>query len=612
MTWTRARIITAQLTLCGLTGSMFAGMVDAMTLAPITVRSYLGQILIAEVDILNLSSQEESSLRAAIASPHVFADLKMDYSQSVGDAQIELLKRPFGLHYLQVRSRRPMVEPLVDLVIEVSSSVTKFVRPYRLALDPAPLSDGQLHAPSGTTYHAVSPIAAGIASSPLVATPLEPASWNQPRDPKTSDEVNLVLKGPSDQLRIGSTPQQLKHANSASPPSAAAPMPKGPSKASAVGRLAARPNLSNSELRASAAPAASSAGVSPASVPVPELGQVPVTPNSGRSIVRKMSDLPVAALEILTKSRQFFLFGLVLIAAVFGYILRKRQRKRDVLKTLPGNAPDKNSPSWATPNEQAHQPIGGDQMEPSKSNSRLQDENRIIAAELDPVAQADVYLAYEQDGLAEEILHEGAIKDPKRVTTHLKLAQIYAARRDTANFDRCADQVLALAGTQSADWAQIQALNQSMKAAKPGYYQIGASAKAANLQSDLLEFENASFSSNTTSTSLPGNPPGNGAGWDPVLSLTSNEESAAADTLAKVPSPAPLFFDMNAPSIALAASPYLQAHGSSEQLETSMELAEKFIDIGDLQSARRLLHDVLAHGSDQQRQRALAMMPSLT
>ena len=50
--------------------------------------------------------------------------------------------------------------------------------------------------------------------------------------------------------------------------------------------------------------------------------------------------------------------------------------------------------------------------------------------DVDPVAEADVYLAYGRDLQAEEILKEALKTNPTRAAIHAKLAEIYAKRRD--------------------------------------------------------------------------------------------------------------------------------------------------------------------------------------
>lgn len=84
------------------------------------------------------------------------------------------------------------------------------------------------------------------------------------------------------------------------------------------------------------------------------------------------------------------------------------------------------------------------------------------SGDVDPVAEADVYLAYGRDLQAEEILTEALRNDPERVAIHAKLAEIYAKRRDSAAFLAVATQADDLTGGVGPEWAQIAALGQEL------------------------------------------------------------------------------------------------------------------------------------------------------
>jgi pilus assembly protein FimV len=67
--------------------------------------------------------------------------------------------------------------------------------------------------------------------------------------------------------------------------------------------------------------------------------------------------------------------------------------------------------------------------------------------EVDPIAEADVYMAYGRDAQAEEILKEALQKDAKRPAIHSKLLEIYAARHDASAFEQTARNLQALSGS---------------------------------------------------------------------------------------------------------------------------------------------------------------------
>ena len=77
------------------------------------------------------------------------------------------------------------------------------------------------------------------------------------------------------------------------------------------------------------------------------------------------------------------------------------------------------------------------------------------ADDVDPVAEADVYLAYGRDLQAEEILKEALRTHAGRIAVHMKLLEIYAKRRDTQAFEGMAKEAFRLAGGDSPEWARI-------------------------------------------------------------------------------------------------------------------------------------------------------------
>ncbi|HEY2925418.1 FimV/HubP family polar landmark protein [Piscinibacter sp.] len=78
--------------------------------------------------------------------------------------------------------------------------------------------------------------------------------------------------------------------------------------------------------------------------------------------------------------------------------------------------------------------------------------------DVDPVAEADVYLAYGRDLQAEEILKEAMRSNPERLAIRTKLLEVYAKRRDTKGFEQLATQLFALTRGEGEDWAKAQDL----------------------------------------------------------------------------------------------------------------------------------------------------------
>ena len=84
------------------------------------------------------------------------------------------------------------------------------------------------------------------------------------------------------------------------------------------------------------------------------------------------------------------------------------------------------------------------------------------AGDVDPVAEADVYLAYGRDQQAEEILKEALRSHPARVAVHAKLVEIYAKRRDSKAFDSIALEAFRVTQGNGPEWAHITKLGRDL------------------------------------------------------------------------------------------------------------------------------------------------------
>jgi pilus assembly protein FimV len=89
--------------------------------------------------------------------------------------------------------------------------------------------------------------------------------------------------------------------------------------------------------------------------------------------------------------------------------------------------------------------------------------------EVDPVAEADVYMAYGRDTQAEEILLEALQKDSQRTAIHAKLLEIYANRRSVKQFETLAGELYAQTAGIGPDWAKVAALGQALDPNNPLY-----------------------------------------------------------------------------------------------------------------------------------------------
>ncbi|HEY8974431.1 MAG TPA: FimV/HubP family polar landmark protein, partial [Burkholderiaceae bacterium] len=93
--------------------------------------------------------------------------------------------------------------------------------------------------------------------------------------------------------------------------------------------------------------------------------------------------------------------------------------------------------------------------------------------DVDPVAEADVYLAYGRDLQAEEILKEAQRSDPDRLAIRTKLLEVYAKRADLKTFEAQARQLQGLTNGQGEEWAKAQELGRQIDPTNPLYTEGG-------------------------------------------------------------------------------------------------------------------------------------------
>jgi pilus assembly protein FimV len=99
--------------------------------------------------------------------------------------------------------------------------------------------------------------------------------------------------------------------------------------------------------------------------------------------------------------------------------------------------------------------------------------------EVDPVAEADVYIAYGRDAQAEEILKEALRNQPDRTAVRAKLLEIYANRKDLRAFETTAAELHAMTKGQGEDWEQAAKLGANLDPSNPLYASGRQSADAA-------------------------------------------------------------------------------------------------------------------------------------
>ncbi|QXZ10116.1 hypothetical protein KUF54_02285 [Comamonas sp. Y33R10-2] len=104
---------------------------------------------------------------------------------------------------------------------------------------------------------------------------------------------------------------------------------------------------------------------------------------------------------------------------------------------------------------------GGQRVDTSSNSSQMSAQSmqyspsQLDAGDVDPLAEADVYLAYGRDLQAEEILKEALRNDPSRLVLHQKLAEIYAKRHDRMAYASVANNLYELTQGKGPEWQRL-------------------------------------------------------------------------------------------------------------------------------------------------------------
>jgi pilus assembly protein FimV len=254
--------------------------------------------------------------------------------------------------------------------------------------------------------------------------------------------------------------------------------------------------------------------------------------------------------------------------------------------------------------------------------------------DVDPVAEADVYLAYGRDLQAEEILKEAMRSTPDRMAIRTKLLEVYAKRRDVKGFELLAAQLYSLTNGQGEDWAKTQEMGAQIDADNPMYLPGGRPAAPVTDRRSELDKEPLGASTMPLSI-LPTAPkedylPTATVGGDSLLDLDldlGGASPAPASALAARSKQPDLSFDLDIPDTtpspgpgpaisrdALSTDLDLELDAEidvTSPLARKLELAEEFRQIGDNAGARDLLQEVVTKSSGRLKEKAQSILDKL-
>jgi len=99
--------------------------------------------------------------------------------------------------------------------------------------------------------------------------------------------------------------------------------------------------------------------------------------------------------------------------------------------------------------------------------------------EVDPIAEAEVYLAYGRDAQAEEILKDALKKDPQRQEIYLKLLEIHAQHNKPSAFETVAAELYSVSQGKGEAWQKAVTLGRQLDPNNPMFGEGGGAAAAA-------------------------------------------------------------------------------------------------------------------------------------
>ena len=150
---------------------------------------------------------------------------------------------------------------------------------------------------------------------------------------------------------------------------------------------------------------------------------------------------------------------------MIGGFLFMRRRKQSTSSATGMSQTSSLMPSDLKPNTITGNKAGG--LVDTGNSSFLTDFDKagpgaIDTDEVDPVAEAEVYIAYGRDAQAEEILKEAMVRDKSRHEISMKLLEIYHARKSSAAFETVARQLKDAIGENDPMWAKASGMGASI------------------------------------------------------------------------------------------------------------------------------------------------------
>ncbi len=331
-----------------------------------------------------------------------------------------------------------------------------------------------------------------------------------------------IAKNISDLNKLGAASAPKAAAAAAPAPVASAPKPE--TAAPTVAAVTTPTPAASAPVAAPAPVAAASAPQAAASAPAkPKAAPVVVAPVEEPSMLDELLGDPLIPAA-----------GGGLLALLGGFAFYKmRQRKKNAAQVDSSFLESRLQP------DSFFGASGGQRVDtandgPASNSSMVYSASQLDAADdVDPVAEADVYLAYGRDLQAEEILKEAVRTNPGRLAIHTKLLEIFAKRRDTRSFEATATQAFKLTGNASPEWTRICEMGLGIDPENPLYQPGGVPAAQADSAAPAGA-DNAAFAASTVAQSAQPELTDSRSGVDLDLDLDFSLDDEPASAISDV------------------------------------------------------------------------------
>ena len=353
--------------------------------------------------------------------------------------------------------------------------------------------------------------------------------------------------------------------------------------------------------------------------------------------------------------------GVIVLGGLAFWVSRRRRAQADE-----GDSPTRKAPKLGKAAAAAAETAAVTAATPAAASSSAP----APADEVDPLAEAEVYIAYGRDQQAEEILKEALGKNPQREEVQLKLLEIYSARKDKAAFGKLAGDFNKLTGGAGENWIKAAAMGYALDAANPLYaagkdaapaVQAGAAqgpgsdldfdlglgagtgtaidisldagtaqevreAEAAVFDPGALQAATAQAEEAPAAPLMPdfaldaGTPAQDSNIIDFQIELPKAEEEPKTQHAAAPAAPqdanAGLDFQLDVPDLNLGGEAKPEAAGGDKDgqwydVQTKFDLAKAYQEMGDKDEAKKILQQVIKEGDAEQQTQAQTLLDNL-